>query len=197
MINKRIWAAASMVIMVLILVGCASTDEDKELIVGRWELSNIESIMADEAVDFAEFEEYMQMSLAMNFASDGTFTFEINMMLDMPSMLADLMGSDLEIDAETADINISIDGTYEIASKGELLLNFENDSVTVSPDEYCFTVAGFETCQSVEEFAGGMDEFAFYGDEGAYYEVDATSLTLWDDECDYPDDATCAANFTK
>lgn len=200
MINKRIWMAASLLIAFLLLAGCGASDED--MLVGTWQLSNIEAVLAAEEIDISEFEEYMQLDLALVFNADGEISFELSILLDFEAMIADSMGDlGLEIEVESLDVQVSMGGTYEIDSPGVLLIRFDADNLTTTPEEVCFTVAGFENCQNVEEVLGeitGEFEDIFTSEnDTAFFEVDETSLTIWDDNCDYPEDQECAAHFTK
>ena len=198
--HKQKWAVSLLVLASLILVGCGSAiDQDRELLIGKWELSNIDFILSQADLDIGEYEEYVELGMSMDFDGDGTFSIEISMMMDLESIIADMMGAagGLEIETDQIDIEFTMGGTFEIVSQGELLLNFDEDTFSLSPEEFCFTFMGIETCQNIDEFAGGFDEFEFYEGEGVYYEVDEGSLTIWDDICDYPEEESCAVKFSK
>lgn len=194
--NKRLWMVASMLIVLPLLASCAASDED--MLVGTWQLSNIETLFDEDGGDFSQFEEYVDLDLTLVFKSNGEFTFDVALMMDLQAMMAALMGDlGVEIEAENLDIQVSMGGTYEIESPGVLLLNLDSGKLTTSPEEFCFSVAGFESCQGIEEITGEFVDIFPFDSGTALYEVDETSLTIWDDSCDYPADQSCAAQFTK
>lgn len=199
MIN-RIWLTASMLFALLLLASCGASEQDK--LVGAWQLTGIEDVLAAEEIDLSEVEEYVQLELTLVFDADGTVSFELSIMVELQAMITESVASlGLEVEAEDLDVLITIDGTYEIDSAGVLLISFDTENLTTIPEEVCFTVAGFESCQVVEELLGEyIEEFeTIFGfeDDTAYYEVDETSLTLWDDDCDFPADQLCAKKLTK
>jgi hypothetical protein len=195
MIIKRIWIGALMLITLLLLSACGSAQKD--LLVGRWQLSNIETILTEQDIDFTGYEDYVELGLAIEFSSDETFILEVSVMLDFETMIFDLLGDEAEVEAEPANLTVSISGTYEKTSDGVLILNYDTDTLGTTPEEYCYSVSGFETCTEVGDLTAGFEDLLLYGDDGASYEVDETSLTLWDDACGYPENQSCAAHFTK
>lgn len=199
MLNKRMWLAASMLI-VFLLAGCGASEQDK--LVGTWKLTGIESVLAAEEIDISDVEEFVQLELALVFDADGGVSYELSIMVALQDMITEsVAGLGFEVEAEDLDVLISIDGTYEIDSAGVLLISFDTENLTTTPEEVCFTVAGFESCQVVAELLGEYIEefegiFGFENDT-AFYEVDETSLTMWDADCDYPTDQLCAKMLTK
>lgn len=197
MIDKRIWMAASLLIALLLLVSCATGGSGQGVLVGRWQLINIEAIVGEQDVDFSEFEEYVELGMAMDFASDGTFTYEVAVFLEFGRMIREIMDDTADVEAGPANLKITVEGTYEKTDDGMLFLNYDTDSLTTSPDEYCYTVGEFDQCLEIGDLAAGFEDLLLFEEGGAYYEVDGTSLTLWAEDCDYPADQSCAARFSK
>ena len=75
-------------------------------------------------------------------------------------------------------------------------LNFEENTLNYSPQEYCFSAAGEEQCLDMGEVVQGI-EVDVLGYTAGYYEIDEHNLAIWDDECDYPTEQNCALMLTK
>lgn len=196
MLIKRLSIAAIMLVSLLLLSSCGFGGNDP--LVGRWQLSNIDTILAEQDIDFTGYEDYVELGLAIEFFSDDTFTLDVSVILDFGAMILDLLGEETQVDAVPANLTVSVSGAYEKTSEGVLMLNYDTEALTTTPEEYCYSVSGIETCTEVGDLTAGFEDLLLYGEEdGAFYEVDETSLALWDDACDYPEDQECAAQFTK
>ncbi len=193
----------TVIIIVLFLVSQACAiggGGDVDDFVGTWTMSDetISNLLDLEDLGLEEGQEdYMSFEVAFTFGSDGEFEFEMTLNMDFEALLTEMTGGlDMEIVAEPLELNVTATGTYELPSDGVIELTFDEDSISLSPEEYCFTVAGMETCEDMSEFTEGID-IASFGSGSGYYEFDGSTLIIWDDDCDYPDDDSCALILEK
>jgi hypothetical protein len=170
---------------------------DQELFVGKWDMQNETDFIDEDSFAVEGADEYMDFDIFFTFGSENELNFQMAINVDFNAILADMAaGEDIEIVAEPLKLSMSMDGTYELVSGDVVQFNFDETTLDYSPQEYCFSVMGVEECLDMGETIEGI-EVAVLGDAAGYYEITENTLTLWDDDCDYPTDQTCAIILTK
>lgn len=165
---------------------------------GRWELTNEGAFFGEEEELLAEDgEEFFQADVFFTFGNSGELLVEIPLFIDYPGLFSSSgFDSSIEIIAEPLNMLLSFSGTYEKLPGDIIQLELDPDSVTYSPAEYCFSIGGEETCQDLVEVTEDFEASDFEVGTGNYEVIEST-LTVWDDDCDYPNDQTCSLVFTK
>lgn len=171
---------------------------DGDALEGKWELTSDAALFGDEDALFAEEgEEFFDAKVFFTFGSSGDFLLEIPLFIDYEGIFSNSgFDASVEIVAEPLNMLISISGTYEQLSGDIIQLDLDPNSIAYSPAEYCFSLGGEEICQDLSEITQEFETSDFELGTGNY-EIDGSTLTMWDDVCDYPADQTCAMIFTK
>lgn len=179
----------------LALSACGGGGDSLE---GRWELTNEDAFFGEEEEFLAEDGgEFFDADVYFIFGNSGELLVEVPLFIDYAGLFSSSgLDASIEIVAEPLNMLLSFSGTYEQLSGDIVQLELDPDSVTYSPDEYCFSIGGEETCQDLFEVTEDFEASDFDLGTGNYEVVDST-LTIWDDDCDYPSDQTCTMVFTK
>ena len=189
------------IFVVLLLLASFACDllgtGDPEQFAGTWDMQNETDFLDEDSFGLEGAEEFMDFNITFTFSSENDITFGMTISMDIYGMLMkELAGEEVEIVAEPLVLTMSVDGTYELVSGDVIQFNFDNTTLAYSPEEYCFSVMGEETCWDMKESVEGVD-IPVIGSGAGYYEIDENTLTLWDDDCDYPTEQTCAIKLTK
>ncbi|MDH5507395.1 MAG: hypothetical protein OEZ02_09255 [Anaerolineae bacterium] len=198
--TKLISRLLLMGLLLLGLAACSSGEDDQPKFVGTWDAENYAILFSDDVLNDPDMGEYTSLKAQITFGSSGEFAIHVIMSVDFPTLLADQvaeMGESVEINAEVLELTISYTGTYEIVSQGEIQMSLDPNGFSFSPAEYCFSMAGEESCEDLSDIADQGTDISGFDSGAAFYEFSGAYLYMWDDECDYPNEKDCALKLTK